>query len=149
MRKEMGVKKVMQGREIDFTTDKYNKPSYLSKRDSVAQVISNALFLKRGNLPGHPDRGVDIEQYLSKPLDGVNELQLLADLKATCGDNLIGGDIESLSFRGVTYKGKEYALLIIQLKIDNTDDLLAISIHKSKKNIIRYQYNFINEDVPV
>lgn len=139
----------MIGREIDFTTDKYNKPSYLSKRDSVAQVIQNALFLKKGNLPGHPDRGVDIEQYLNKPLDSVDELQLLADLKATCGESLVGGDIDSLTFQGVTHKGREYALLILKLKIDNTDDLLAISIHKSKKNIIKYQYSFINEDVPV
>lgn len=139
----------MQGREIDFTTDKYNQPSYLSKRESIAQVIQNALFLKKGNLPGHPDRGVDIEQYLTKPLESVDELQLLSELKATCGDTLVGGNIESLSFRGVTHKGREYALLIIKLKIDNTDDLLAISIHKSKQNIIRYQYNFINEDVPV
>lgn len=139
----------MIGREIDFTTDKYNKPSYLSKRDSVAQVIQNALFLKKGNLPNHPDRGVDIEQYLNKPLDSVDELQLLADLKATCGESLVGSDIDSLTFQGVTYKGREYALMIIKLKIDNTDDLLAISIHKSKKNIIRYKYSFINEDVPV
>jgi hypothetical protein len=139
----------MTGREIDFTIDKYKKPSYLSKRDSIAQVIQNGLFMRKGNLPSHPTRGVDIEQYLNKPLDSVNELQLLADLKNTCGDNLIDGDIESLTFQGVNYKGNEYALLLIKLKIDNTDDLLAISIQKTKKNVIRYQYNFINEDVPV
>ena len=54
----------MTNREINFTTDKYNEPVYLSKRDSVAQVIINGLFLKKGNIISHPDRGVDIESYL-------------------------------------------------------------------------------------
>lgn len=145
--KKWGVK--MIGREVDFTTDKYNKPHYLSKRESIAQIILNGLFMKKGNSPGHPDRGVDIESYLFKPQDSIDELQLLTDLKNTCGENAIGNDIESLTFQVVTFKGKEYALLMIKLKIDNNDDLLAISIEKVKKNIIRYQYNFISEDVPV
>lgn len=139
----------MNGREIDFTTDKYNKPSYLSKRDSVAQIIQNALFMKKGNLPNHPDRGVDIEQILNKPLDAIDELQILSDLKNTCGDTIVGDDITSLSLNVVNLKGREVALILIKLKIDNTDDLLAISLEKTKKNVIRYQYNFINEDVPV
>lgn len=139
----------MNGREIDFTTDKYNDPVYLSKRDSIAQIIQNALFMKSGNLPSHPDRYVDIEQYLNKSSDSVDELKLLADLKNTCGEDLVGDEIRSLSFQMVNYKGKECALLLINLSIDNTDDLLAISIQKEKNSVIRYQYNFINNDVPV
>ena len=139
----------MNGREIDFTTDKYNDPVYLSKRDSIAQIIQNALFMKSGNLPNHPDRYVDIEQYLNKPADSVDELKILADLKNTCGEDLVGDEIRSLSFQMVNYKGKECALLLINLSIDNTDDLLAISIQKEKNSVIRYQYNFINNDVPV
>ena len=139
----------MIGREFDFKTDKYNKPSYLSKRDSIAQIILNSLFMKKGNLPGHPDRGVDIEKYLNKPSDSIDELQLLEELKNTCGENLIGGDIDSLTFQVISYKGREYALMLIKLKIDNTDDLMAISLEQTKNNVIRYQYNFINEDVPV
>lgn len=139
----------MNGREIDFKFDKYNKPNYLSKRDSIAQIIQNALFMKPGNLPSHPDRYVDIEQYLNKPADSVNELKILADLKNTCGDSLIGDEIKSLSFQMVKYEKQEYALLLINLSIDNTDDLLAISILRGKNDVIRYNYNFINSDVPV
>lgn len=139
----------MNGREIGFKTDKYNKPEYLSKRDSIAQIIQNALFMKPGNLPSHPDRYVDIEQYLNKPADSVDELKLLADLKNTCGENLVGDEIKSLSFQMVKFEGKEYALLLINLSIDNTDDLMAISMLKEKNSVIRYNYNFINSDVPV
>lgn len=139
----------MNGYEIDFKTDKYNKPSYLSKKDSIAQIILNALFMKKGNLPSQPKKGVDIEKYLYKPSDTVDELQLLTDLKYTCGDSLLGGSISSLTFQMVMLDGVEYALLILKLNVDNEDDLLAISLQKTKKNAIRYQYNFINEDVPV
>lgn len=138
----------MVGREINFKTDKYNNPAYLSKRESIAQIIQNALFLKRGNLPGHPDRCVDIESYLMKPQESIDELQLLSDLKNTCGES-VGNDIDSLSFQVVNVKGREYALIMIRLKIDNTDDLMAITLQKTKNNVIRYQYSFINEDVPV
>lgn len=139
----------MNGRELGFTTDKYNKPVYLSKRESIAQIIQNGLFMKKGNLPGHPDRGMDIEKYLNKPADMINELELLAELKHACGDNLIGDEIQSLTFQVVTIDDREYALLLIKLLIDNTEDILAISIQRKKNNVIRYHYSFINEDVPV
>jgi hypothetical protein len=143
----------MLRREIDFTLDKYNDPVYLSKRDSVAQLIENALFSKRGNIISHPDRYVDIEQYLGKPADMVDELSILADLKNTIGEDIIGNDIRSLTFNVVTMTVNnvptEVALIVVKLSIDNTDDMMAIAIQREKDNIVRYQYSFINEDVPV
>ena len=139
----------MTGREIAFTTDKYNNPVYLSKRESLAQIILNALFLKPGNIPSHPERGVDITKVLNKTSDSINELQLLETLKNTCGKDLVSDEIESLSIQMVQYDNKDIALLLLKLKIDNTDDLMAISIQREKDSVIRYQYNFISEDVPV
>lgn len=139
----------MTNREIDFSTDKYNSPVYLSKRDSIAQIIINGLFLKKGNLPSHPDRGVDIESYLYKPSDSVDQLKILTDLKATCGESLVGNELQSLTFQMVNYQGKEVALIIIKLLIDTTEDVMAISLQRGRNDTVRYQYNFINEDVPV
>jgi len=140
----------MRGREINFTTDKYNKPVYLSKRESLAQVIENAMFMRPGNNPSHPDRGVDIEQYLNRPVDSVDELKLLDDLKRTCGDDLIGNDISSLSFNVVrTDDNREVAIIMLHIIVDNTEDIMSIAIQREKDSIVRYQYNFINEDVPV
>ena len=139
----------MNNREINFTTDKYNNPVYLSKRDSIAQIIINGLFLKKGNIISHPDRGVDIESYLYKPSDSIDELKILSELKNTCGESLIGNELDSLTFQVVNFKGKEVALILIKLKIDNTDDIMAISLQREKNNLVRYQYNFINDDVPI
>lgn len=138
----------MSGREINFKTNKYNKPVLLSKKDSYAQQIQNALFMKRGNCPGHPDRYVDIESYLNKPADSIDQLKLLSDLKNACGPE-VGTQIQSLTFQVVNFQGKETALIMIRLSIDNTEDLMAISLNKTKNNVIRYSYNFINDDVPV
>lgn len=136
-------------RETNFTTDKYNNPVYLSKRDSVAQVIGNALFMKRGNNVSHPDRFVDIEQWLNKPEDRVDEPTILSDLQNTVGSD-VGSYIRALTLNNVkTEKGEEIALLLIRLLIDNTEDLLAITLQREKDNIVRYSYNFINEDVPI
>ena len=139
----------LKGREIDFTVDKYNNPNYLSKRASVAQIINNALFMKSGNLPSHPDRYVDFEKILYQPLDNVNELDILNKLKNTCGESLVNTEISSLTLQPIRTSEAEYVILLIRLKIDNTDDLLAITIDKSKQDTIQYQYNFISEDVPI
>lgn len=138
----------MIGREINFKTDKYNDPIYLSKRESIAQVINNGLFMKLGNCPSHPDRGVDIEQYLNKPVDFVNENKILADLKRTCGEALIGSDVSKITFNMIKDGDREIALLIVSVTIDNTEDLMAIAIQREKDNVVRYNYSFINEDVP-
>lgn len=139
----------MSGRETNFTTDKYNNPVYLSKRDSIAQNIGNALFMKKGNNISHPDRFVDIEQYLNKPADTVDELKILTDLQKTVGEN-VGNCVKSLTFNNIKMEsGEDVALLLIKLMVDNTEDLLAITLQREKDNIVRYQYNFINEDVPV
>ena len=140
----------MIGKEVNFSTDKYNKPVYLSNRQSLAQVIENAMFMRPGNNPSHPDRGVDIEQYLNRPVDSVDELKLLDDLKRTCGDDLIGNDISSLSFNVVKMEdGRDIAIIMLHIKVDDTEDIMSIAIQKEKDSIVRYQYNFINEDVPV
>ena len=139
----------MSGRETNFTTDKYNNPVYLSKRDSIAQDIGNALFMKEGNNISHPDRFVDVEQYLNKPADTVDELKILTDLQKTVGEN-VGNCVKSLTFNNIKMgSGEDVALLLIKLMVDNTEDLLAITLQREKDNIVRYQYNFINEDVPV
>lgn len=139
----------MSGRETNFTTDKYNNPVYLSKRDSIAQNIGNALFMKEGNNISHPDRFVDIEQYLNKPADTVDELKILTDLQKTVGED-VGNCVKSLTFNNIKMEsGEDVALLLIKLMVDNTEDLLAITLQREKDNIVRYQYNFINEDVPV
>ena len=139
----------MSGREANFTTDKYNNPVYLSKRDSIAQNIGNALFMKEGNNISHPDRFVDIEQYLNKPADTVDELKILTDLQKTVGED-VGNCVKSLTFNNIKMEsGEDVALLLIKLMVDNAEDLLAITLQREKDNIVRYQYNFINEDVPV
>lgn len=139
----------MLKREIDFTTDKYHKPVYLSKRDSVAQVVVNGIFMKKGNSPSHPDRGVDIEQYIGKPAESINELAILSDLRKTCGDELIGNELLGLTFSTITIDDMETSLLLVKLSIDNTEDLLSIVLQRGRDNIVRYDYSFINDDVPI
>lgn len=139
----------MLKREINFTTDKYHNPVYLSKRDSVAQVVINGLFMKKGNLPSHPDRGVDIEQYIGKTAESVDELAILSDLRKTCGEDIVGNELLGLTFSTVTIDDVETCLILVKLSIDNTEDLLAIFLQRGRDSTVRYDYHFINDDVPI
>lgn len=134
--------------EVNFDVDKYKKPVYLSAKDSIAQCIMNALFSKPGNIPSKPDRYVNIEQYLWKPIEVIDEGRILADLKYTCGD-IITSSINSLSFTPLSYKNVAIALLVISISIDGEDEAMAVYLNKDDDGYVRYQYSFINEDIPM
>lgn len=134
--------------EINFTVDKYNKPVYLPDKDSLAQIITNALFSKSGNTPSRPHKFVDIEQYLYKSVDSINESRILQDLRDTCG-GIVADTISTLSFTPIHYKGMDAAILIIKLAIGEEEDAMAIYLARDDDGYVRYKYSFINDDVPV
>ena len=134
--------------ETNFELDKYKNPVYLSKRESVAQVIHNGLFLKPGQLLSHPERGVNIEKYLMIPTENIDNLQILSDLKMTCGSDLVGASIDSLSFQTIKANGSEFGLLLIRLTIDDVTDVMQVNLEKSK-TLVKYNYSLLNDDVPI
>lgn len=146
-----GVTPLKHQSEVNFDVDKYSKPVYLLAKESFAQCIMNALFSKPGNIPSKPDRYVDIEQYLWKPIDVIDEGRILADLQHTCG-GAIADSINSLSFTPLSYKGTAAALLVISITVNEdekiTDDAMAVFL-SSDDGYVRYNYSFVNDDVPM
>lgn len=134
----------MNGVEIDYGTDKYNKPRKLSLKESIVQIIINALFMRPGNNPAKPYDGVYIQQYIYKSEDKIDSNRIVNDLRRTCGTTLVGTYITDVSFNVIDVGyGQSGFLLVINLDIPNEDDQkLAIGVVKRDDHVI-YDFEFI------
>lgn len=134
----------MNGVEVDFGTDKYNQPKKLSLKESILQIIINALFMKPGNIPSKPYDGVYIQQYVYKSEDKIDAERIVNDLRRTCGTNLIGSYLSDISFNVIEMEyGQRGFLLVISLDIPQEgDQKLAIGVIK-QNDYINYNYEFI------
>lgn len=129
--------------ETSYTVDKYRRPKLLTKNDSIVQTLMNALFMKPGNLPGLPNVGCDIEQYLYKTTTDLDSNKLISDLEYSCGKIISGITVTDIAFNVVTFKGEAVFVLSVKISSDDSDQILAIGI-KRDNDIIRYNPEFID-----
>lgn len=139
----------MVSKEPTFDIDIYKKPKLLSEKDSVAQVILNALFLKPGNLPDNPDLGVDIEKYMYFDSDLSVAETIRTSLVKTCGEDLINANINAVSF--ITRKQEEdnsYVFLMqisISFKGEDKPVNLGIGGYQTSGNVT-YNWDYLDSD---
>ena len=135
----------MKGREVTFKIDKRREPVLLSEEESLKNTIIMALFLKQGQDPSRPEAGVDIRKYIYKTTDEIDSSRLLADLIATCGDQLVSTSIRNLAIASKTI-GETYAMLIqIDLITNGQSKIMAIAMQKSfDKDRVHVNYRFVD-----
>lgn len=137
----MSIKK-----EIGLDIDDFDQQKILSKKDSIAQIVLNVLFMKPGHLPNLPHIGIDINQYLYKRDGDFDPSELKSKIASQSSELLqymIAGEI-SIKFNE-TPEG-QVLIIGIPISIDNGDELLivglstidgnAISSLSSKTNIV-------------
>lgn len=140
----------MDSREPTFDTDIYNKPKMLSERESVAQLILHALFLKPGNLPDNPTLGVDIEQYMYVDSDTSVDETIRTALLKTCGNDLDTATINGVSFITRRQEGEEnsYIFLVrvnVTFKSTGQTADLGIGGYQQSGNVT-YNWDYLDSD---
>lgn len=136
----------VQGREITFDIDKYQKTALLNDKDSLIQIILHALLMVPGNLPSQPKKGVNLFQYMyySGDSDMMSDV-ILEDLKSTIGSSL-ASSINSLTVDSTETEEGAMFLLIFHLTIDGKDDGVALVVQKVNEKV-RFNYNFLTEAI--
>lgn len=131
-------------KEVSFGINKYHKPLLLNRRDSIVQVIMNALFLKPGNLPNLPKIGVDIDQYIYKSEDELSDVKVVEDLRTAVGAFISGARIKNAVFSVVTKGNIPSFVLIVNIEyyIDKTNDTLVLGVVK-RNDIVKYNFKFM------
>lgn len=117
----------------------------LSERDSIVQVIKNALFMVPGNDPLHPDRGVNILQYLYKTEDQVDSAVIRQAIIDCCMNDTINTQLVSLRATVTIVDKINTLLLAIEVVLsDKTPDQLMIVI-QNKNNIVHFNHKYFSQ----
>lgn len=138
----------VKGQEITFQFNKYQKTTLLSDKESLVQIILNALLMVPGNLPSQPLKGVDIFQYLYHPMES-DEMsdKVMADLQYTIGEDL-GSSIGNLTVDSMDTEDGTLFLLIIHLISDSeeNEEALALAIQKVDQSV-HFNYSFLTDAI--
>lgn len=138
----------VKGQEITFRINKYKQTALLNDRDSLVQLILNALLMVPGNMPSQPKKGVDIFQYLYKKIDSDSMSdRVLVDLKYTVGED-VGSSISNLTVDLIEMGGDGPVFLIIihLLTTSGDDEALALAVQKVNETV-KFNYRFLTDAV--
>lgn len=138
----------MPKKEISFKINKYKETALLDEKDTLVQIILNALLMVPGNLPSQPKKGANLFQYLytNADPDAMSD-SILADLQYTVGDE-IDSTINNLTVDLLETEEGPMFLLIIHLSVgkDSKDESMALAVQKVNEKV-RFNYSFLTEAV--
>ena len=136
----------MGEREITYGIDKQGKPALLSKKESIAQQIINALFLAEGQIPNLPI-GVDVEKYLYSQPSDVQVADIKIALSNACGSQFMTENVESIECGVISIKSVPYFWLSVHLKVDKEEeDTLALVLTR-QNDTVTFNYKFLSEGI--
>lgn len=131
--------------EISFELNRYSRPKILNTKESMAQIILNALFMVPGNEPGNPEAGVNIMKYLYRTTDAIDTDEIRESLSRTIGENLVTSSISGISVTTNRMPDNtDVMAIVIQITVDDEEDSLAI-ILKKKDMRVHFNYTFLSQ----
>lgn len=136
----------MGDREITYSIDKQGKPAFLSKKESIAQQLINALFLGQGQIPNLPI-GVNVEQYLYARQSEVQADDIKLNIKKACGDQFVTDNINTIDCGIVNVEGKPYFWLSAHLKVDNEEDDTLALVLTNQNDTVTFNYQFLSDGI--
>ena len=135
--------------EVSFSFNKYKQPELLDLRQSVANIICNALFMVPGNVPSMPSAGVDIRQYFYVEESSISTEKIKFDLMNTCGYLPGGAKIVNVDYSTqTTTDGIAIFLLIVRISFPGEDGESALGIalkqDSNQNDYINFNFEYVD-----
>lgn len=129
-------------KDVSFGMDSFGKPKILTAKETVANLITNILYLRPGQLPSMPSVGINIEQYLyAIPEDST--LSNLRELIATqCNSLLPNLGIQGVSVGPIRYNNRDTILIVIPVYIEDSSETLLVGVSKDEDGRVIFKYDF-------
>lgn len=134
----MAIKK-----EVLFGIDNFKNNKVLSEKESIAQMILNLFFLRPGNIPSLPDKGININKYLYSLEDSIDVDELKEKIYTQCSDLAAHVSIGDIKVLNAPYEGHDYLLIIIPITSSEGEENLVLGFSKEDNEIL-YNYQFID-----
>lgn len=109
-----------------FAVNDYQKPKYLSERESKIFDILMVLFGKPGFYPSIPTLGMNIQQYLYMFEDEVSAEAIKSKLVEQCED--FDNDINTEELDVITTVYKERLMIIFILPLINDTNKVSVAL---------------------
>lgn len=128
-----------------FGVNDYNKPKFLTAKESYMTDVLMILLGKPGFYPSIPSLGMDIHSLLYKFEDEIDPDGIKSELIAQC--NELDENIEMNSIEVVTtnYNGQLMLIFVLPVIDDTKEVYLALGISLNEKGDIIFKYNEIKD----
>jgi hypothetical protein len=126
--------------EVGFGLNPFQKVDVLNKKDSIAQIIKNILFLRPGQIPSMPFIGVDIAKYINPMIDN-GQLEDLGERMTTqCRELIPYMEFTGITAQSVVVNNRQTIVIVIPLNIGDTDEMMVIGVTKNTDGRILFKY---------
>ena len=136
-------------RDIGIDKDNFQKSRIFNETDSLINYILNILLMRPGNMPGMPDLGVNIGQYVQPSMQSKIDSEKLKGLIVSNCENLLPYLTADEIYVGVAVDdmGRDVLLIKIPLIVDvssKEEKDIYYAFYRNELNNL--EFNFLVDD---
>ena len=136
-------------RDVGIDKDNFQKSRIFNETDSLINYILNILLMRPGNMPGMPDLGVNIGQYVQPSMQSKIDSEKLKGLIVSNCENLLPYLTADEIYVGVAIDdmGRDVLLIKIPLIVDvssKEEKDIYYAFYRNELNNL--EFNFLVDD---
>lgn len=136
-------------RDVGIDKDNFQRSKIFNTTDSLVNYILNILLMRPGNMPGLPEIGVNISQYVQQTMQGKLDSEMIKGLIASNCEDLLPYLTSDDVFVGVMKDeiGKDVLVIKLPLVVDESSQEehdLYYAFYRNELNEL--QFNFLVDD---
>ena len=131
-----------------YGVNNFNETKVLTEEETLVNNILMILFGKPGFYPSIPWLGMDIQQYLYKFEDEIDDLKIKSKLASQCREFLPNIEDGSMDVYSTTYQGRSMLIFQLPVIVDENSVILSLGVTINTKG--EMVYNFVaNDDIQI
>lgn len=132
-------------RDVGIEKDNFQKSKVFNETDSLVNYILNILLMRPGNMPGLPELGVNISQYVQQNMQGKLDSEMIKGLIASNCEDLLPYLTTDDVFVGVMQDeyGKDVLVIKLPLVVDENSQEqqdLYYAFYRNELNELQFSF---------
>lgn len=136
-------------RDVGLDKDNFQKSKVYNQTDSLINYILNILLMRPGNMPGLPELGINIGQYVQKNMQSQLDSDLIKGLIASNCEDLLPYLTSDNVYVGVMQDedGKDVLMIKIPLVVDvNSQEERDVYYAFYRNELNELKFNFLLDE---
>lgn len=136
-------------RDIGLDKDNFQKSKVYNQTDSLINYILNIMLMRPGNMPGSPEIGINIGQYVKQNMNNQLDSEMIKGLIVSNCEDLLPYLTSDSIYIGVMNDeyGKEILMIKIPLTVDyNSQEQKDVYYAFYRNELNELEFNFLMDD---